>query len=120
MRWILCTSIPPIISRPRDAGAKAYQLLMKAMEESGYGAIASSPCHQRELHRDCAARDQGGHDAAPPCSIPMRFAAAESVPTDKIAVKEQEKKLARQLYEVLAAPFDPQNTATSIKRMCGR
>ena len=34
--------------------------------------------------------------------------AAESVPTDKIEVKEQEKKLARQLIESLAAPFEPQ------------
>jgi DNA end-binding protein Ku len=34
--------------------------------------------------------------------------AAESLPTDKIEVKEQEKKLARQLIESLAAPFEPQ------------
>jgi DNA end-binding protein Ku len=34
--------------------------------------------------------------------------AAESVPTDKIEVKEQEKKLAQQLIESLAAPFEPQ------------
>jgi DNA end-binding protein Ku len=34
--------------------------------------------------------------------------AAESVPAGKIEVKEQEKKLARQLIESLAAPFEPQ------------
>jgi len=34
--------------------------------------------------------------------------AAESVPTDKTELKEQEKKLARQLIESLAAPFEPQ------------
>ena len=34
--------------------------------------------------------------------------AAESVPTDKIELKDQEKKLAQQLIESLAAPFDPQ------------
>jgi DNA end-binding protein Ku len=34
--------------------------------------------------------------------------AAESVPTDKVEVKDQEKKLAQQLIESLAAPFDPQ------------
>ena len=34
--------------------------------------------------------------------------AAESVPTDKIEVKDQEKKLAQQLIESLAAPFEPQ------------
>jgi DNA end-binding protein Ku len=34
--------------------------------------------------------------------------AAESVPTDKVELKEQEKKLAQQLIESLAAPFEPQ------------
>jgi DNA end-binding protein Ku len=34
--------------------------------------------------------------------------AAESVPADKIEVKDQEKKLAQQLIESLAAPFQPQ------------
>ena len=34
--------------------------------------------------------------------------AAESVATDKVELKDQEKKLAQQLIESLAAPFDPQ------------
>src|SRR6266446_6556016 len=44
------------------------------------------------------------------CALPIsnEIRAAESVPTDKIEVKEQEKKLARQLIESLAAPFEPQ------------
>jgi DNA end-binding protein Ku len=33
--------------------------------------------------------------------------AAEAVPTDKIEVKDQEKKLAEQLIESLATPFQP-------------
>ena len=33
---------------PEDAGKKAYALLLKAMEESGYGAIAKLTMHQRE------------------------------------------------------------------------
>jgi DNA end-binding protein Ku len=34
--------------------------------------------------------------------------AAEAVPGDKVELKDQEKKLAQQLIESLAAPFDPQ------------
>jgi DNA end-binding protein Ku len=34
--------------------------------------------------------------------------AAESMPTDKVEVKDQEKKLAHQLIESLAAPFEAQ------------
>ena len=33
---------------PEDEGKKAYQLLLKAMEESGYAAIAKLTMHQRE------------------------------------------------------------------------
>src|SRR5712691_8860381 len=33
---------------PEDAGRKAYSLLMKAMEDSGYAAIARLFMHQRE------------------------------------------------------------------------
>ena len=34
--------------------------------------------------------------------------AAESMPTDKVELKDQEKKLAEQLIQSLAAPFEPQ------------
>src|SRR2546425_13199929 len=34
---------------PEEAGQKAYQLLLKAMEESGYAAIARSEEHTSEL-----------------------------------------------------------------------
>ena len=33
---------------PEEAGKKAYKLLMMAMEESGYGAVAKLTMHQRE------------------------------------------------------------------------
>jgi len=35
---------------------KAYKLLMSAMQDSGYGAIAKLTMHQREPHCDFAAR----------------------------------------------------------------
>jgi DNA end-binding protein Ku len=91
---------------PEDAGAKAYQLLMKAMKESGYGAIAKLTMHQREHIVIVRPGTQGMTLHTMFYSNEIR--AAESVPSDKVEVKDQEKKLARQLIESLAAPFDPQ------------
>jgi DNA end-binding protein Ku len=91
---------------PEDAGVKAYQLLMKAMEESGYGAIAKLTMHQREHIVIVRPGTKGMTLHTMFYSNEIR--AAESVPTDKVEVKDQEKKLAQQLIESLAAPFDPQ------------
>jgi DNA end-binding protein Ku len=91
---------------PEDAGVKAYQLLMKAMEESGYAAIAKLTMHQREhivIIRP-SARGMMLHTMF----YSSEIRAAESVPTDKIELKDQEKKLAQQLIESLATPFEPQ------------
>jgi DNA end-binding protein Ku len=91
---------------PEDAGTKAYQLLMKAMEESGYGAIAKLTMHQREHIVIVRPGTKGMTLHTMFYSNEIR--AAESVPTDKTEIKDQEKKLAQQLIESLAAPFDPQ------------
>ncbi|HTV53697.1 MAG TPA: Ku protein [Terriglobia bacterium] len=91
---------------PEDAGVKAYQLLMKAMEESGYAAIAKLTMHQREhiVIIRSSARGMMLHTMF----YSSEIRASESVPTDKIELKDQEKKLAQQLIESLATPFDPQ------------
>ncbi|HEV3421264.1 MAG TPA: Ku protein [Candidatus Acidoferrum sp.] len=91
---------------PEDAGVKAYQLLMKAMEESGYGAVAKLTMHQREHIVIVRPGTKGMTLHTMFYSNEIR--AAEAVPTDKIEVKDQEKKLAQQLIESLAAPFEPQ------------
>lgn len=91
---------------PEDAGIKAYQLLMKAMEESGYGAIAKLTMHQREHIVIVRPGTRGMTLHTMFYSNEIR--AAESVPTDKVEVKDQEKKLAQQLIESLASPFQPQ------------
>jgi DNA end-binding protein Ku len=91
---------------PEDAGVKAYQLLMKAMEESGYGAIAKLTMHQREHIVIVRPGTRGMTLHTMFYSNEIR--AAESVPTDKIEIKDQERKLAQQLIESLAAPFEPQ------------
>jgi DNA end-binding protein Ku len=91
---------------PEDAGVKAYRLLMKAMEESGYGAIAKLTMHQREHIVIVRPGTRGMTLHTMFYSNEIR--AAESVPTDNVEVKDQEKKLAQQLIESLAAPFEPQ------------
>jgi DNA end-binding protein Ku len=91
---------------PEDAGLKAYQLLMSAMQESGYGAIAKLTMHQRE--HIVIIRPGDKIMTLHTMFYSNEIRAAESVPTDKVELRDQEKKLAQQLIQSLAAPFDPQ------------
>lgn len=91
---------------PEEAGVKAYKLLIDAMKESGYGAIAKLTMHQREHIVIIRPGSKGMTLHTMFYSNEIR--AAESVPTDKVEVKDQEKKLALQLINSLAAPFEPQ------------
>src|SRR5277367_3606628 len=91
---------------PEDAGVKAYQLLMNAMKESGYGAIAKLTMHQRE--HIVIIRPGAKGMTLHTMFYSNEIRAAESVLTDKVELKDQEKKLAQQLIESLATPFEPQ------------
>jgi DNA end-binding protein Ku len=91
---------------PEDAGVKAYQLLMKAMEESGYGAIAKLTMHQRE--HIVIIRPSAKGLTLHTMFYSNEIRAAESIPTDKVALKDQERNLATQLIQSLAAPWEPQ------------
>jgi DNA end-binding protein Ku len=91
---------------PEDAGVKAYQLLMKAMEETGYGAIAKLTMHQRE--HIVIIRPSAKGMTLHTMFYSSEIRASESVSTDKVELKEQEKKLAEQLIQSLAAPWEPQ------------
>jgi DNA end-binding protein Ku len=90
---------------PEDPGLKAYMLLMKAMQETGYGAIAKITMHQRE--HIVIIRPGAKTMTLHTMFYSNEIRAAETVPTDKIEVKDQEKKLAEQLIESLAVPFQP-------------
>jgi len=90
---------------PEDPGLKAYTLLMKAMQETGYGAIAKITMHQRE--HIVIIRPGAKNMTLHTMFYSNEIRAAESVPTDKVEVKDQEKKLAEQLIESLASPFEP-------------
>ncbi len=90
---------------PEDPGLKAYMLLMKGMQETGYGAIAKITMHQRE--HIVIIRPGAKTMTLHTMFYSNEIRAAEAVPTDKIEVKDQEKKLAEQLIESLAVPFQP-------------
>ena len=90
---------------PENAGLKAYMLLMKAMQETGYGAIAKLTMHQRE--HIVVIRPGFNNMTLHTMFYSSEIRAAEAVPSDKIEVKDQEKKLAEQLIASLATPFQP-------------
>ena len=92
---------------PEDVGAKAYHLLLDAMIESGYAAIAKVTMHSRENIVIVRPRKEG-------LTIHTMFyqneirPAAEYGSTDKSEIKEQEKALAMRLIESLATHFKPE------------
>ena len=92
---------------PEEAGKKAYQLLQLAMEESGYGAIAKLTMHQREHIVVIRPRSQGLTLHTLYYADEVRQV-AEYGQSDKIELKDAEKKLALQLIESLAAHFEPE------------
>jgi DNA end-binding protein Ku len=90
---------------PEDAGVKAYSLLMKAMKETGYGAMAKLTMHQRE--HIVIIRPGAKTMTLHTMFYSNEIRAAETVP-ENVEVKEPEKRLAEQLIQSLAAPFQPQ------------
>jgi DNA end-binding protein Ku len=93
---------------PEDEGKKAYQLLLEAMEESEYAAIAKLSMHQREHIVVVRPRANGMTLHTMYYTNEIRQV-AEYGQTDKSAEpKPQEKKLAEQLIESLAAKFEPE------------
>jgi DNA end-binding protein Ku len=95
------------LATPEEAGRKAYHLLLKAMEESGYAAIAKLSMHQREYIVIIRPRSNG-------LTLHTMFytneirQVAEYGQAEKVEIKESERKLAQQLIESLATNFEPQ------------
>ncbi len=92
---------------PEDAGEKAYHLLTEAMEKSGYAGIAKITMHNRENIVIIRPRERGLTLHTMFYSNEIRTA-EEHGHTDKAEIKEQERSLAQQLIESLAAPFHPE------------
>jgi DNA end-binding protein Ku len=93
-------------AKPAEAGVRAYNLLLDAMRKTGYAGIAKVTMHNRENIVIIRARENGLTLHTMFYNNEIRAAAEAAVP-NKADVKEQESKLAMQLIESLAAPFDP-------------
>ena len=93
-------------AKPAEAGVRAYNLLLDAMRKTGYAGIAKVTMHNRENIVIIRARENGLTLHTMFYNNEIRAAAETSAP-NKAEVKEQESKLAMQLIESLAAPFDP-------------
>jgi DNA end-binding protein Ku len=96
---------------PEEEGRKAYHLLQKALEESGYSAIAKLTMHQREHTVIIRPHKAGTKDGMTLHTMFYQSEirdVAEYGNTDNVEVKEAEKKLALQLIETLAAKFQPE------------
>ena len=93
-------------AKPAEAGVRAYNLLLDAMRKTGYAGIAKVTMHNRENIVIIRARDNGMTLHTMFYNNEIRAAAEASAP-NPAEVKEQESKLAMQLIESLAAPFDP-------------
>jgi DNA end-binding protein Ku len=92
---------------PEDEGRKAYQLLLDAMEESGYAAIAKLTMHQREHIVVVRPRTKGMTLHTMFYTNEIREVAEYGKIDAASEPKPAEKKLAEQLIESLAAPFEP-------------
>ena len=90
---------------PEEAGQRAYHLLTEAMEKSGYAGIAKVTMHNRENIVIIRPRDRGL--ALHTMYYSNEIRPAEDTGTTKTEIKEQERTLAQQLIESLAAPFEP-------------
>jgi len=90
---------------PEEAGQKAYHLLMKAMEDSGFVAIAKVCMHQREYTVIIRPRAKGLTLHTMYYVNEIR-SVEEYGQDNKVEIKEAERKLAKQLIESLAADFD--------------
>jgi DNA end-binding protein Ku len=93
---------------PEEEGKKAYQLLLEAMEETGYAAIAKITMHQREHIVVIRPRDNGMTLHTMFYTNEIRQVAEYGQRTPAAEPKEAEKKLATQLIESLAAKFEPE------------
>jgi DNA end-binding protein Ku len=93
---------------PEDEGKKAYQLLLEAMEESGYAAIAKLTMHQREHIVVVRPRANGMTLHTMFYTNEIREVAEYGKSDASVEPKPAEKKLAEQLIESLAAKFEPE------------
>ena len=92
---------------PEEAGAKPYALLSRAMEETGYVAVAKLSMHNREYTVFLRPYEHGLMLHTMYYQDEIREAPAAIDKDSKEKLKEGEVKVAHQLIEALAAEWDP-------------
>jgi len=92
---------------PDPPGRKAYHLLVRTMEHSGYAALAKISMHQREYTVVVRPRENGLTLHTMHYADEVRKVAEYGQDGD-LEVKPQELQLAQQLVESLAAAFQPE------------
>ncbi len=92
---------------PEQPGRKAYELLVKTLEDSGRAALAKVAMHQREYLVIIRPKDNGLTLHTMYYTEEIRNV-SEYGKFDHVQIKPQELKLAKQLVESLAADFDPE------------
>ncbi|MBI3679967.1 MAG: Ku protein [Acidobacteria bacterium] len=92
---------------PDEAGEKPYALLLQALKQSGYVALAKIAMHNREHIVILRPSQQG--ITLHTMYYDDEIRKTESFRTDTSVVKEKELSLALMLIESLAAPFVPAN-----------
>ena len=90
---------------PEEAGKKPYALLTRALEESGYVAIAKLAMHNREY--TAFLRPHIGGLMLHTMYYQDEIRALPNFGEDHSRLKEAEVKVAHQLIEALAAKWDP-------------
>jgi DNA end-binding protein Ku len=92
---------------PDEAGQKPYALLSRAMEETGYVAIAKLAMHNREYTVFLRPYEHGLMLHTMYYQNEIREAPAAIENGDKEKLKEGELKVAHQLIEALASDWEP-------------
>jgi DNA end-binding protein Ku len=92
---------------PEEAGQKAYYLLVKTLETSGYAAVAKVAMHNREHVVIIRPRDQGltVHTLYYPNELHQL---SEYGRPPEVELSPREVELAQRLVENLAGPFEPE------------
>ncbi len=91
---------------PEEPGRKAYDLLVRTLQQAGYAALAKVAMHQHEYVVLIRPRDNGLtlHTVYYPNELHQ---VAEYGQPGQIEIRPQEVELAERLVENLAAPFEP-------------
>src|SRR5712671_7329189 len=91
---------------PDEAGRRPYALLTKALEESGYVAIAKLTMHNREY--TVFLRPHKGGMMLHTMYYAEEVREVESFGSPDVEIKDAEIKIAHQLIEALAGEWDPE------------